>query len=141
MHFCRESKRHLTNVMISYEALSKAFQNKLFFVLSHLTHSFQCQYEKHTQSTLFSKRNASFWKLHFFWGKLCAIGPGILHNFHNASRPYVRVSYPGPLPRKMDRLKLRFFWRKCSFSVYDGTKIFNFSNFFFIMCVCLFRSF
>ena len=33
--------------------------------------------------TLFSKRNTSFWKLHFFWRRLYAIGPGIIHHLHN----------------------------------------------------------
>ncbi len=34
--------------------------------------------------TLFSKRNASFWKMHFFWERLYAIWPGIIHHFQNA---------------------------------------------------------
>ena len=38
------------------------------------------------QNTLFSKRNLSFWKLHFFWGKLYAIGPWVIHHWPRGTR-------------------------------------------------------
>ncbi len=46
-----------------------------------------------------------------FWGRMYATGPGIIHRFHNSSRPCVGVSDPGA-PGKLGRLNLRFFWRR-----------------------------
>ena len=46
----------------------------------------------------------------FFWARLYATGPGIVHCFPN-SRHYVRVSHPGAVG-KLGRLDLRFFWRR-----------------------------
>ncbi len=35
-------------------------------------------------TTLLSKRNLSFWKLHLFLGRLYARGPWVIHNFYSA---------------------------------------------------------
>ena len=67
----------------------------LHFTLDELTHrvraslvqSYNYKDQRHfiwVDPTLFYNRNASFWKLHFFWGRLYATGPGIIHHFHNA---------------------------------------------------------
>ncbi len=38
------------------------------------------------KTTLFPKRNVTFWKLHFFWGRVTKY-----------SRPYVRITDPGKM--------------------------------------------
>ena len=49
----------------------------------------------------------------FLLEKLYATGPGIIYHLKNSSRIYVRAIDPGPgAPGKMDRLNLRFFWRR-----------------------------
>ncbi len=58
--------------------------------------------------TLFSKTNATFFKLPFFWRIVYASESGVIL--------YVRVGNPGA-QGKMDRLKLCFFWKRVSLPV------------------------
>ncbi len=66
------------------------------------------------QNTLFSKRNLSFWKLHyFFWGKLYAIGPLVIHHF------YSDPGAPGKMAIKWRDKSWLSFGEECTWSITD----------------------
>ncbi len=90
---------------------------------------------KRSQSldTLFSKRNLSFPKLHFFWRRLYA-----KYYQEKSSRPYVKVSDPGA-PGKMDRLNLSFFRRRVYLSTIDYKHKTDNSNLLTIMRILSFH--
>ena len=78
--------------------------------LSHTEHAMIDHYVvsqtmKSPHKQLFYKRNARFWKFHFFWGRLYATGSGIIQILLDPMSGSVA-------PGKMDRLNLCFSWRR-----------------------------
>ncbi len=70
---------------------------------------------------LFSKRNATFLKLHFFWSGVYTSESGVMHHFDSAHDPRVHDPDPGPQEKSTEKscvsfgkncttMNLRYIW-------------------------------
>ena len=81
---CKTDRRHplITDTQILWTVLSIPCITMLSL---HLVQTEQCRQTWTDATTLFSKRNATFLKLPFFWRRVYTNESGVMHHFDNFS--------------------------------------------------------